>query len=119
MIEKIKNYIESSLKEDDEFVSNEEVVNMFTKAIRNMLSVLLICIVIFLLTGCGQVRYVKEIQTQEIYVPVAVDVAKVDCRYQDAKDIDELVNYLIECVINYEAYIRTIKTESCKLEKKQ
>ena len=69
-------------------------------------------------TGCTP-RVITKVETQEVYLTKPIEIADVDCRYQNANDIDELVNYLLECVINYEAYMRTLKAEIKELEKKQ
>lgn len=83
-----------------------------------LLFFMMITLINLIMTGCAP-RVITKVETQEVYLTKPIEIADVDCRYQDANDLDELVNYLLECVINYEAYMRTLKAEVKELEKKQ
>lgn len=79
---------------------------------------ILLMLINLVTTGCAP-RVITKVETQEVYLTKPIEIVDVDCRYQDANDLDELVNYLLECVINYEAYMRTLKAEVKELEKKR
>ncbi len=62
-------------------------------------SFLILLISLIILTGCGSKPCLphKEFVTKEVYVPIRVELPKVECDF-NANTADEVIDKMLECI---------------------